>query len=398
MKGSLHSYQFLVWAILGGLFFATEYPKQWGLYRWIAQCCGPFLIGMLPAMHYGVEWKFSLAQLAQANLTGQHALVTGANSGIGYHLTKGLVQLGAASVTLACRNAVKCNEAVERIRQQVPQGTTMLQTLIMDTSSLASVQTAAEEYVDRMNDDALSLDMLFLNAGTAYTDLSAKCVPESQDGIEYVFATNYLGHHLFYRIVEPLLQRSDMARVVSTSSAASFFHYSYKVATDLATLNGCLERFVIGLSPINFSYGQSKLAQIVWTKELTRRLGPGSNIYVNSFHPGGVDTGILEKGLKLAQASRVFYWLKDWLARDVLWSGQEGAHTGLFLGAQSDYLQQHDIRGNYYHPQGELIHHSLAQDEQLQQDLWEFSESLVQGFLPTVSATITAAGMGHGQK
>ena len=384
MNRSLH-YRIALWAVLVGIFLGTEFPKKCGLYRSLVPLVGgPFLLGMLPATYHGVEWKFTKQQLAQANITGQHALVTGANSGIGYALVEGLVDLGAASVTLACRNRHKCTEAVQRlIAEQQKSSKTKLRTLVMDTSSLLSVQKAAHEYVRLMNETGASLDMLFLNAGTAYSNWRDKCVPESDDGIEYVFATNYLGHFLLYQWVEPLLRRSNnMARVVSTSSVVSFLPYSYKVATDLETLNGCSERFVLGLTPINYSYGQSKLAQLLWTKELTRRLGPDSNIYVNAFHPGGVATGIFDKALDQAGASRFFYWLKDWVCREILWSATDGAHTGLFLGLQTEHLQRHAIRGNYYHPQGELVRNALAEDTQLQRDLWEFSESLVQPFLP----------------
>ena len=252
----------------------------------------------------------------------------------------------------------------------------------MDTSSLASVKEASDEYLRMMNEQGAALDMLFLNAGTLFTDMFAKCVPESEDGMEYVFQTNFVGHHLLYQSLEPLMLKSAMARVVSTSSAASFITYSYKVATDLATLNGCSEWPMVGLSPINFSYGQSKLAQLVWTKALTRRLGSESTIFVNAFHPGAVDTGIFLKALELGRASRWYCYLADWVQRDLMWSGRDGAHTGLFLGAQQDYLVRQKIRGNYYHPQGELVTNLMAEDEQLQNDLWEFSQELVRDFLP----------------
>ena len=365
--------------VLVGIFFSTNYPKQWGLYALCGKVVAP-MVGMLPAITY--HWEFTREELAQANLQGQHALVTGANSGIGYFLTKGLVELGAASVTLACRDPMKCNQAAQQIRDECPDQTkTVLRTLTIDMSSLSSVKRAAEEFVETMN--GAPLDMLFLNAGTMFADMSAECVPESEDGIEYVFATNHVGHHLLYRSLEPLLQKSDMARIVSTSSAASFATYSYRVATDLETLNGCSERIGIPmLRIINYSYGQSKLAQILWTKELVRR---SPYIYANAFHPGGVDTAIIEKARLQAKAStKLFYSMVDW-GRLVLWNGKDGAHTGLFLGAQQDYLRRHRVLGNYYHPQGHLIMNPSAEDPHLQKELWEFSDSLVRDFLPAKS-------------
>ncbi|KAL7577797.1 hypothetical protein ACA910_010552 [Epithemia clementina (nom. ined.)] len=270
----------------------------------------------------------------------------------------------------------------------------------MDTSSLKSVQQAAQSYTAHMKGQNQTLDMLFLNAGTIFADLFQSCVPVNDDGIEYVFATNYLGHHLLYRLLEPLLllqqqSKPTRARVVSTSSAHSFITYSYKVATDLETLNGChesLRSFLI----LNHSYGQSKLAQILWTQELTRRLGPNSPIYVNAFHPGAVNTWIwskaLQEGGSILRGPLVFLsdWIMDWMQRDFMWSSEDGAWTGLFLGVHSQYLEQNQIRGQYFHPQGEPILNPLAQDEEKQRALWEFSESLIQDYLPkqpTVSSS-----------
>lgn len=249
----------------------------------------------------------------------------------------------------------------------------------MDTSSLSSVQRAAYEY--RQNAQESALDMLFLNAGIAFTDTSHACVPLSEDGIELSFATNHVGHHLLYRLLEPLLQRSTLARVVSTTSNASYKTFSYIVATDLETLNGCSEEFFVG--PENYSYGQSKLAQILWTKQLARRLGPQSTIYVNAFHPGMVDTKIWHHILDGLRVPKFVYGIIDWFRRDVMWTAREGALTGLVLGAHKELVQRDDLRALYYHPQGEVRTNPLAKDEDLQKAVWDFTDSLVRDFLPT---------------
>lgn len=225
--------------------------------------------------------------------------------------------------------------------------------------------------------------MLFLNAGGVFRHPTLTCVPQSEDGIEKVFAANYLGHHLLYRLLEPILLKSKLARVVSTTSASCFQSFSYKVATDIETLNGCSEPF--DLSDLeNLSYGQSKLAQVLWTKYLSgRRLGPNSNIYVNAFHPGLVATEIFEKQTAMKPYSPISDKLLRWMfqTEGVVWTPSEGALTGLFLGAATDRLVAEDIRGKYFHPQSQEVVHSALLNETLEDLLWDFSEELVKDFL-----------------
>merc|ERR1712071_651864 len=102
-----------------------------------------------------------------------------------------------------------------------------------------------------------SLDMLYLNAGT---NLSRDELILSDDGYELLFATNYLGHHLLYIMLEPLMRKSKMARVIQTSSSASFSSFPHKVATSLEQLND--PKFSNALK----LYKQTKLAQILWSK------------------------------------------------------------------------------------------------------------------------------------
>lgn len=233
--------------------------------------------------------------------------------------------------------------------------------------------------------------MLFLNAGTAFDDTTSPCVPLSVDGIEQVFATNYLGHHLLFRWLEPALRPG--ARVVSTSSSGSFDTYSYAVATDLETLNGCREPFVQRIE--NLSYGQSKLAQILWTKYLTRRHLPNSHngfhdntaFYINAFHPGLCATELADKRLTEGKAPQMVRALLHWAERHLMWTAREGALTGLFLGTAVHRLEREQVRGQYFHPQSQPVVHELALNETLQDQLWAFSEALVENFLPP-AATI----------
>ena len=268
-------------AVLIGLLF-SPIPRNLGLYRWLASRT-PHLVGLTPAfLADDGEWGYTFEELYASDLTGQNALVTGANSGVGFETSLALARLGA-SVTLACRNPSKCTAAAEKIKSDNAFKGEKVSTMILDTSSLASVKKFSQLYLDEHKD--ASLDLLYLNAGIGSAGINDDgSAPLSEDGIEMVFATNHVGHHLLWKLLHPLVAKSKMARVVLTASAASYDTFEYKVATDLETLNS--------VNVKNFHvYGQSKLAQVLWAKKLTRELGANSSTYVNAVHPGAVDTG-----------------------------------------------------------------------------------------------------------
>lgn len=144
-------------AIVVGLLLLSPIPKQLGLYRLHASL-HPKWIGLMPAHTYGVEWGYTVEELRSSGcdqVRGQTALVTGANSGIGYEIAKKLANCGV-DVTLACRSATKCDDAVERIRNNISDSNknnkndVSLTTMIMDMSSLESVRDACKAYVETM--------------------------------------------------------------------------------------------------------------------------------------------------------------------------------------------------------------------------------------------------------
>jgi NAD(P)-dependent dehydrogenase (short-subunit alcohol dehydrogenase family) len=384
-------------SILLGVFLFSTIPTKLGFHRWLASR-DPKLVGTTPANHYGLKWQYTFEELYYSaggngnkdRLKGQNAIVTGGNSGIGYEISLALARLGA-HVTLACRNEQKCADAVERIRSAPDCSTaSVVDMLMVDTNSLATIKPFVDAYVNTNPNQAL--DMLYLNAGMAEPKKvgDGKCVGLNQDGIEEVFATNYLGHHLLYRLLEPMLQKSKTAaRVIQTSSLASFTSYSYRVATDLETLNGCRESYA-NKKGANKAYGQSKLAQILWSNYVTKRNGPESNIYANSFSPGRVFTPIWDKGLanKFVQEENGIPWIArtfmEYL-KGTMWTAEQGALTGLFLGVEVDRLIKENIRGQYFHPQSQRVVNDLAMNETLQKELWDFSERLVEQYLPVMT-------------
>jgi NAD(P)-dependent dehydrogenase (short-subunit alcohol dehydrogenase family) len=374
-------------------------------------------------VHYYAEEKDSNDDAAAKNyrnrLWGQTALVTGANSGTGYEISLALARLGV-SVTMACRNPTKCQAAAQKIEQDelvVERGkkdrgyttsSIMIATMTVDTSSLKSVRNFCNEFLERTDDGdgaPMPLDMLFLNAGIGAPSPTADgeggySLHLSEDGIENLFATNVVGHHLMYKLLEPSIRRSDdlravPPRIVLTSSCRSYdTRYPYKVATDLETLNG-----VPAVDPS--LYEQSKLAQILWAKELTAKLDdaennndtkednmdPNSIVYVNAAHPGVVATNIWDKvQWEIYPYGKIAEFVINSI-KSLMWTSEEGALTLIYLGTAVKQLQQDNIRGQYFHPQSKLIeNHKFAMDNDkqtkvLQEKLWKFLDELVADFV-----------------
>ncbi len=210
--------------------------------------------------------------------TGRIALITGANSGIGWDAARALAEHGAR-VVLACRTRSKAQDAKERILDRAPGATIDL--VDLDLSSLASVREAAAQ----VTGDYEHLDVLVNNAGIM-------AVPDQRtaDGFEMQFGTNHLGHFAFTGLVLPRIRSVGGSRIVNVSSGAHKFG-----RIDFDDLNWEQQ-----YSPWR-AYGRSKLANLLFTYELQRRLsGAGVPTIAVACHPGGARTnlGTAPAGLK----------------------------------------------------------------------------------------------------
>ncbi len=217
--------------------------------------------------------KWTSAQMSSQ--AGKTMLITGANSGIGYQAALEFARHGAR-VLLGCRSRSKGEAAAERIRREVSGAT--VEVLELDVASLRSVKAFAEAFVA----SGVPLHVLVNNAGVM-------ALPERQvteDGFERQFGTNHLGHFALTGLLLPALQRAGTARVVTVASLA---HRNGKMVWD--DLQS--ERKYVPWE----AYNASKLANILFAKELERRARQ-ANLGLTSVavHPGIARTSIFENG------------------------------------------------------------------------------------------------------
>ena len=200
---------------------------------------------------------------------GRVAVVTGANSGLGFETARALAGRGA-SVTLAVRNLDKGNAAIDAIRSDVPDATLDLQQL--DLASLDSIRDAAAEISSSLD----RIDLLINNAGVMYTPRQ-----KTADGFEMQFGTNHLGHFAWTGLLLDQLVEVEGSRIVIVSSVG----HRIRSRIDFADLHA--DR---GYNRV-VAYGRSKLANLLFTYALQRRLeAADAETVALAAHPGGSDT------------------------------------------------------------------------------------------------------------
>jgi NAD(P)-dependent dehydrogenase (short-subunit alcohol dehydrogenase family) len=294
--------------------------------------------------------------------TGRTAVITGANTGLGYETAKALADKGAHTV-LAVRNVDKGREAADRIKADNPRASVAVQKL--DLSSLESVRAAADEL--RAAHD--TIDLLINNAGVMMTPKST-----TKDGFELQFGTNHLGHFAFTGLLLDRLLAVPGSRVVTVSSVGHRFARNGINFDDLQS-----EKNYGRIA----AYGQAKLANLMFTYELQRRLH-GTDTIAAAAHPGGSRT---ELARNLPTVIRVV----------------EGVLSPLFQGADMGALptlraatDTGVIGGQYFGPDGfgeqrgypkVVASSAVSHDTDAQRRLWTVSEQLTGVTFP-VSALV----------
>ncbi len=246
---------------------------------------------------------------------GKRVLITGATGGIGLAAAEALAARGAR-LAIVARSAARAESAVARITAAGGSGTEV-DVLTADLSSLAQVRHLAEDVLSRY----ARLDVLANNAGAFYTARQL-----SPDGFELTWALNHLAPFLLTTLLLDRIRESAPARVITTSSAA---HRGAAIPWGDMRAEGRYRGFQ--------RYGQSKLANILFTAELARRLG-GSGVTANCFHPGFVATGFGKNNGGLAAGAMSLAAL---LAR----RPEQGADTLVWL---ADAPQAGGFSGQYF--------------------------------------------------
>jgi NAD(P)-dependent dehydrogenase (short-subunit alcohol dehydrogenase family) len=213
--------------------------------------------------------KWTTADIPDQN--GRVAVITGANTGLGYETALALAAHGA-HVVLAVRDLDKGKDAISRIVSQSPQADVALQEL--DLTSLESVRSAARQ----LRGDHDRIDLLINNAGVMYPPKST-----TKDGFELQFGTNHLGHFALTGLLLDRLLPVAGSRVVTISSIG------HRIRADIHFDDLQWEHSYNRVS----AYGQAKLANLLFTYELQRRLAPRGTTIAVAAHPGGSNTELM---------------------------------------------------------------------------------------------------------
>lgn len=288
--------------------------------------------------------------------SGKTVIVTGANVGVGYATASALYEKGA-TVILACRDISKAKEAAAEIEKSNGSGKTDI--LQLDLSDLDAVERAADEFKTRYN----RLDLLINNAGVMVPPAS-----KTKQDYELQFGTNVLGHFAFTGYLYPLLSAAPESRIVTVSSLV------YRLGSiDYTNLK--LER---DYDP-NREYAQSKLANLLFTLELQRRINAkGDTVLSTASHPGVTGTNLSRYLTKddITGIIEIYGALMEpWQgALPSLYAAVENVAGGDFIGPDQDG----GLRG--YPTKAEILPNALDKEEASK--LWLYAEEATGVYFP----------------
>ncbi|MFA9435917.1 MAG: SDR family oxidoreductase [Candidatus Bathyarchaeota archaeon] len=272
--------------------------------------------------------------------TGQVCIVTGANSGIGYHTAKGLAERGA-TVVMVVRNMDKGETAMEEIIQAT--GASSVYLMHCDVSDVASVDRFTKAFKERF----MCLNVLINNAGAAFSKRQ-----ETEAGFEKTIATNYLGVFRLTNNLLAMLRETEPSRIINISSG---MHKTGKIDFD----DIMMEKKYASMK----QYANSKLIVTTFTYALARRL-VGTGVTANVVEPGFVATNL----------GRNMGGLRDRIAftivRPIQISAEKGAETSIWAATASEI---EGISGKTFAKRKETESAEITYDEEIQDRLWDWT-------------------------
>lgn len=278
------------------------------------------------------------------DMKGKHVVITGPTAGIGRSAALNLAARGA-KLTLLCRNASKGEQLQRDI---VESGGASATLVIMNMASLDSVRNAASEVLAL----GCPIDVLLNNAGVVNT---TRCV--TADGFEETLAVNHFAPFLLTGLLMPAIQQADSARIVTVASDAHKFVKSM-----------CFDDMQAQEDYKTFrEYGRSKLANILFNRELAKRLH-GQNITANCLHPGAVATSLA------TQNKGVMSKVLPMLLKPFFRSADKGAETSIYLCTHDDVA---DISGEYFSNCKITQPKPWATDDAAAKKLWTFTQDCI---------------------
>ena len=281
------------------------------------------------------------------DLHDQVIVITGGNSGIGKEAAVALAAMGA-TVVITARNQAKGEAALADARQR--SGSSRVELMDLDLADFASIRSFATELLARFD----RLDVLVNNAGGIISDRV-----HTAQGFEMTFGVNHLGHFLLTELLLERLVESAPSRVVTVASIAHRFALSGLSFDDLQS--------DLGYSSMD-AYAKSKLANILFSNELARRL-EGTGVTSNALHPGGVRSGFGK-----SDHNRGIDRIAMVIGAPFLRSPKGGAKTTVYLASSPDVA---GATGGYYVRRKPHRASKKARDVDAARRLWEESESLV---------------------
>lgn len=279
---------------------------------------------------------------ADKSMNGKICMVTGATGGIGAVTAQALATQGATVVVVG-RSKEKSVATVARIKERT--GSPTVEFMLADLSVQNEVRQLAEQFRSRYR----HLDVLVNNAGAIFRKRQ-----ETVDGIEMTFALNHLSYFLLTNLLLNTIKASAPSRIINVSSESQ-----RRAKMNFDDLQGRKK-----YSAMN-AYGQSKLANILFTYELARRL-EGSGVTVNTLHPGFVATNL---GENMEGIFGLFVRLLHLFAI----SSEQGAQTSIYLATSPEV---EDVTGQYFEKQKAVQSSKISYDKAIAKKLWQVSTEL----------------------